>query len=79
MVLLLRRHLMVFNKIASPKHKQAYYFFNKGLFANLSSFVELENRISGLPEMDRGNAFEVFAEAYFKTQNIDQVKEIRVA
>ncbi len=67
---------MVFNKIASPKHKQAYYFFNKGLFANLSSFVELENRISGLPEMDRGNAFEVFAEAYFKTQNIDQVKEI---
>ena len=67
---------MVFNRIAPPKHKRAHYFLNKGLFADLNSFCDLEKRISSLPEVERGDAFEVFAEAYFKTQNIDQVKEI---
>ena len=48
----------------------------KGLFSDLLSFKELENRIANLPEAERGDAFEVFAEAYFKTQSIHQVEEI---
>jgi superfamily II DNA or RNA helicase len=39
------------------------------LFQNLESFAELEARISALPTPnERGDAFEVFAEAYFATQ-----------
>jgi superfamily II DNA or RNA helicase len=59
-----------------PKHKKFSYFFSRGLFNKLLSFSELENRISDLPEIDRGDAFEVFAEAYFNTQNIHQVQEV---
>jgi superfamily II DNA or RNA helicase len=59
-----------------PKHKKASYFRTKGLFSDLLSFKELENRIANLPETERGDAFEVFAEAYLKTQPIHQVEEI---
>jgi superfamily II DNA or RNA helicase len=60
----------------NPKHKKTQYFSVKGLFEGLSSFNELENRISSLPEVERGDAFEVFAEAYFKTQDLHQIQEI---
>ncbi len=60
----------------SPKHLKATYFSSKGLFHNLSSFTSLENRIANLPEIERGDAFEVFAEAYLKTQSLHQVEEI---
>jgi len=59
-----------------PKHHKVQYFLSNGLFANLNNFDELENRISNLPEKDRGAAFEVFAEAYLATQSINQANEV---
>ncbi len=58
------------------KHKKSNYFLDKGIFANLNSFMELENRISNLPEKERGAAFEVFAEAYLKTQSFTQAQNV---
>ena len=61
------------------KHKRAEYFVNQGLFDGLKSFADLEARISALqppPSKDRGDAFEVFAEAYLATQKTAQAKEI---
>ncbi len=59
-----------------PKHKKSHFFYTKDLFADLSAFTELENRIHKLPVNERGDAFEVFAEAYFNTQKIHQAKEV---
>ncbi len=59
-----------------PQHKKSHFFYTKGLFTALNSFSELENRISKLPIEERGDAFEVFAEAYFNTQKIHQAKEV---
>jgi len=60
-----------------PKHPKARSFLQKRLFHGLSSFSELESRISSLPtKKDRGNAFEVFAEAYLATQPGAQAKEV---
>ena len=56
---------------ARPKHNRTRYFVASGLFDGLESFTELEARIAGLPtEQDRGDAIEVFAEAYLTTQKI---------
>lgn len=60
----------------SPKHKKASYFSSRGLFNNISSFTELESRISLLPDIERGEAFEVFAEAFFKTQCVHQAQDV---
>lgn len=58
------------------KHSQSSKFTASGIFNGLNSFHELETRISALPlEKDRGNAFEVFAEAYLATQPICQVQQ----
>ncbi|MFQ5685555.1 MAG: Helicase associated domain protein [Candidatus Scalindua sp.] len=60
-----------------PKHHKTRFYLNAGLFDNLSSFTELEKRISGLPTpVEEGDAFEVFAEAYFFTQKIEQAEEV---
>ncbi len=60
-----------------PKHHKTIYFLRTGLFENLSSFAELEKRISNLPTtVDVGDAFEVFAEAYFFTQKIEQAEDV---
>ena len=59
-----------------PKHRKAQFFSNKGLFTNLCNFADLETRISALPDHERGSAFEVFAEAYFKTQALHQAQEV---
>ena len=60
-----------------PKHHKISHFLKSGLFDNLSSFAELEDRISKLPTTtDMGDAFEVFAEAYFFTQKIEQAEEV---
>lgn len=56
----------------SFKHKQSKYFTDQGLFSELCNFIELETRISKLPQQERGDAFEVFAQAYFATQKISQ-------
>jgi len=59
------------------KHHRAKFFYEQGLFSNLSSFAKLEERIANLPTTkDRGDAFEIFAEAYLTTQKIVQAKEI---
>jgi len=60
-----------------PKHHKANHFLNTGLFDNLSDFAELEERISELlTTLEKGDAFEVFAEAYFFTQKIEQAEEV---
>ena len=60
-----------------PKHHKTGFFLKAGLFDNLSSFAELEKRISELPTtVEEGDAFEVFAEAYFFTQKIEQAEEV---
>ncbi len=59
------------------KHSQSNKFTAAGTFSGLKSFSELEARISALPlEKERGDAFEVFAEAYLATQPICQAKEV---
>ncbi len=51
------------------KHSKAAAFVRSKLFADLTSFAQLESRIAALPdEKARGDAFEVFAEAYLATQ-----------
>ena len=60
-----------------PKHHKTSFFLNAGLFDNLSNFAELEERISELPTtLEKGDAFEIFAEAYFFTQKIEQAEEV---
>ena len=60
-------------KMNSPQHTKASFFTNSGLFDEVESFTELEQRISQLPtNKNRGDAFEVFAEAYLATQKIGQ-------
>ena len=60
-----------------PKHHKTGFFLKAGLFDNLSSFAELEKRISGLSTtVEEGDALEVFAEAYFFTQKIEQAEEV---
>jgi predicted helicase len=61
----------------APLHTAATVFVRQGLFSRLSSFSELEQRIQALStEQDRGNAFEVFAEAYLATQQITQTRHV---
>ena len=49
----------------------------RGLYRELRSFRELETRIAALPEeLDRGDAFEVFTEAYLSTTRVFQVAEL---
>jgi len=60
----------------AAKHKKSQYFFNDGLFTGLTSFEDLENRIANLPLEQKGDAFEVFAEAYFNTQSKQQALEV---
>ncbi|GAX62365.1 helicase [Candidatus Scalindua japonica] len=60
-----------------PKHYKTSFFLKTRLFDNLTCFAELEDRISKLPTtVDIGDAFEVFAEAYFFTQKIEQAEEV---
>jgi hypothetical protein len=66
-------------KISSrrPRHHRTRHFVASGLFDLLKSFAELEARIATLPiERDRGDAFEVFAEAYLATQKIVRAEEV---
>src|SRR4029077_19633074 len=56
---------------ARPKHRRTRYFVDRGLFEGLHGFVDFEARIAALPaEQERGDAFEVFAEAYLATQKL---------
>lgn len=62
--------------MATPHHRTAY-FLELSLFDNVSGFSVLETRIAALPILkDRGDAFEVFAQAYLSTQKIAQAKVV---
>lgn len=61
----------------TSRHSSSTRILNSGLFDSLFTFTELEKRISLLPNnKDRGDAFEIFAEAYFATQKIAQAQEV---
>jgi predicted helicase len=61
----------------TARHPASRSFLISGLFDGLSSFAEVEARISSLPNnKERGNAFEVFAEAYLATQKINEAHEV---
>src|SRR5262249_55610110 len=64
-------------KANRPKHHRTRYFVSGGLFDGLESFADLEARIAGLPpEKDRGDAVEVFAEAYLTNQNLVGAEQV---
>src|SRR6266576_3915208 len=60
-----------------PTHPKTRSYFQRGLFDGLTSFRELEGRISGLATKgERGAAFEVFAEAYLATVAVQKAKNV---
>ena len=63
--------------MSKPLHPKVGEFQQTGLFSGLKTFAELEERIAALPDEQRkGNAFEVFAEAYLATQRRHDAREI---
>jgi len=61
----------------SPTHPKTRSYFQRRLFDGLTSFRELERRISGLATKgERGAAFEVFAEAYLATVAVEKAKHV---
>ena len=59
------------------RHNKAKHFLHHGLFGDVSSFSDLEKRIENLDSrQDKGDAFEVFAQAYLATQKIVQAKQV---
>jgi hypothetical protein len=60
-----------------PRHSKTRSSALRGLLDGLITFRELEVRISGLPgKRERGDAFEVFAEAYLATVAIERAKHV---
>jgi predicted helicase len=63
--------------MSKPLHAKTSALQSVGLFADVKSFDELEARIVALPdEQARGNAFEVFAEAYLATQRRHDLPQV---
>ncbi len=61
----------------TSKHSSASRLLNTGIFDSLNSFADIEARITALPgNKERGDAFEIFAEAYLATQKIAQAQEV---
>lgn len=62
-----------------PRHHRAAAFAKTRLFAGLATFSDLERRIEQLPtEKERGDAFEVFVEAYLNLDEAAQADEVWV-
>jgi superfamily II DNA or RNA helicase len=60
-----------------PYHPRTSELVKSGLFADVASFADLENRIANLGnEKLKGDAFEVFAEAYLRTQRKHDAEKI---
>lgn len=60
-----------------PLHSKAKEFARSGLFAGISSFADLEKRIAAISDnKQKGDAFEVFAEAYLATQRKHDAKQV---
>ena len=63
--------------MTASRHVKSQDFRRLGLFAGIKSFSELERRIQALPdEKQKGDAFEVFAEAYLATQRVGMAKHV---
>ena len=61
----------------TSKHSSTRRLLNTGIFDGLNSFDALEARISALPgNKERGDTFEIFAEAYLATQKIALAQEV---
>src|SRR5262245_15874477 len=61
----------------SSHHRRTSVFVSRGLYRDLSSFRELEARIAALPEeLERGDAFEIFTQAYLHTKRVFQVADL---
>lgn len=55
--------------MSKAQHPKAASYVRQKFFADLTTFEELEERVAALPdEQSRGDAFEVFTEAYLATQ-----------
>jgi superfamily II DNA or RNA helicase len=55
--------------MSKAQHPKAASFVRQNLYSGVTSFAEFESRVAALPdEQSRGDAFEVFAEAYLATQ-----------
>ncbi|MEZ5482878.1 MAG: hypothetical protein R3E73_12130 [Porticoccaceae bacterium] len=66
-----------YKNMDGPKHNKAKKYFSSGLFDQLKDFSELERRIELLDSnKDKGDAFEVFAEAYINLNPILMAKEV---
>lgn len=60
-----------------PKHPKAGLYLLRKLFDGIARFADLEQRIADLPtKQERGDAFEVFVEAYLSTQPLHQAKTV---
>ncbi len=61
----------------TPKHAKTGYFLKQGILDDVKTFAEVEKRISRIPvDKERGDAFEVFAEAYLVTQPAMQARQV---
>jgi predicted helicase len=61
----------------TPKHPKAGRYLQRNLFDGLARFTDLEQRIADLPtKQERGDAFEVFVEAYLSTKPLHQAKTV---
>ena len=61
----------------TPKQPKAGLYLQRKLFDGIARFTDLEQRIADLPtEQERGDAFEVFVEAYLSTQPLHQAKTV---
>jgi superfamily II DNA or RNA helicase len=68
---------MLKDNTTRPRHRRTGHFVARNLFDRLEGFADLEARIAALPtERDRGDAFEVFAEAYLASQKLVGAEEV---
>jgi superfamily II DNA or RNA helicase len=63
--------------MTSPTHPKAPPYLRSGIFDSVKSFRGLEARIGALATVqERGDAFEVFAEAYLATVAVEKAKQV---
>ena len=67
------RQLFLRWDMAIAQHPKTSTWIRQGIFDDLKSFEEFEARVNRIPEeKDRGDAFEIFTEAFLATQPIAQ-------
>lgn len=60
-----------------PQHPKAVVHFKNGLFDGLNTFQELEERLAAIEvDKEKGDAFEVFVEAYLATQRRHEASNV---